>query len=346
MNSEMLPNAPNLDPDAVLEEVQARAQALWPRAASAVGLAEDGAVFRRLRSNHFLEHRRCVLEVKTAAGQRYVLRAVFETENPRPLIRELERQRKAAQSLKSVPGVSAPELLWQHPQHPYALMDFAQGDTANRTLAMTDYGFGAREDVLRRLGHAVAELHRVSDTGIRQFWPKPFLKRVSDRALAVRQGRLRLPKPNRFLALCAHLHRAARLARGTEFRSALAHGDLHLRNIIMSDTEVSFIDFLNHDAIFPQRDIADIWLANCPEHLASDGAIPGFGLVAQADWAAFEEGYGTRLTDDPVFRFLFAWRLFRFWVSLGRKQPDLSRTSMKAASAVRGLDSFLADEAD
>lgn len=342
----MRPNAPSLDPDAGLEEVQARTQALWPRAAYAAGLAEEGAVFRRLRSNRLLEHRRCVLEVKTATGERYVLRADFETANPRPLIRELERQRKAAQSLKSVPGVSAPDLLWQDPQHPYAVMDFAKGDTAYRTLAMTDYGFGVREEVLRRIGQAVAELHRVSDTGVRPFWPKPFLKMVSDRAGAVREGRLRLPKPNRFLALCAHLHRAARLARGVEFCSALAHGDLHLRNIIMSDTEVSFIDFFNHDAIFPQRDIADIWLANCPEHLASEDNSPGFGMVAQADWAAFEAGYGTRLTDDPVFRFLFAWRLFRFWVSLGRKLPERQWTSPAAVSAVRVLDTLLADETD
>ena len=113
----------------------------------------------------------------------------------------------------------------------------------------------------------------------------------------------------------------------------------------MSERGVSFIDFLNHNAIFPQRDIADIWLANCPEHLASDGNTPGFGLVAQADWVAFEEGYGASLTDDPVFRFLFAWRLFRFWVSLGRKLPELQRNSQTAVSVVRVLDALLEDEA-
>ena len=206
----MRPKAPNLDPDTVREEVQARTQALWPCAAEAAGLAEEGAVFRRLGSNRLLEHRRCVLEVKTVDGQSFVLRADFDRVNPRALNRQLERQSKAAQSLRPVPGVSAPEMLWKDPQHPYALMAFVQGDTAYRTLALTDYGFGAREDVLRRIGKAVGELHRVSDAGVRQFWPKPFLKMVSNRALEVREGQLWLPKPNRFLGLCAHLHRAAR----------------------------------------------------------------------------------------------------------------------------------------
>ncbi|MDC0658847.1 aminoglycoside phosphotransferase family protein [Leisingera sp. SS27] len=346
MNSERPPTVAG-DGFAASDEVQARTQALWPQAAAAAGLPEAGAKFRRMQSNRRLQQSRCVLEIATAAGQRFVLRADFQSDNPLRRVRDLERHGQVARQLKSVPGVSVPEVLWQDPEHPYVLMEFVPGETAYRALALTDYGFGARADVLRRIGGAVAELHRVSDAGQKQFWPKPFLKSVSDRAQAVREGQLQLPKPNRFLGLCAHLHRAARRARGCEFRSAVAHGDLHLRNIILSDQEVSFIDFLNHKAVFPQRDLADIWLANCLEHLAAEDSVPGFGLVAQADWAAFEEGYGAGLTGDPVFRFFFAWRLFRLWLSLGAKPPEERvKTQMVAVWSVRVLDALLADEAD
>ncbi|WP_375698501.1 phosphotransferase [Pseudophaeobacter sp. TrK17] len=60
----------------------------------------------------------------------------------------------------------------------------------------------------------------------------------------------------------------------------MEHGDLHLRNILISDETTSFIDFSNQKGIFPQRDLASIWLANCPDHLAQDGQAPGYGLVA------------------------------------------------------------------
>ncbi|OBY27848.1 aminoglycoside phosphotransferase family protein [Leisingera sp. JC1] len=347
MNSERPPATPDRDPDAVLAEVQTRTQALWPQAAAAAGLPEEGAKFRRLLSNRRLEHSRCVLEVNTADRQRFVLRADFGAENPERLAKVLECHRQAARKLEPVPGVSVPGLLWQDPQKPFVLMEFVPGETAYRSLALTDYGFGDRADILNRIGRAVAELHRVSGAGQKQFWPKPFLMTVSDQAEAVRQGRLQLPKPNRFLGLCAHLHRAARRARGCEFRSAVAHGDLHLRNIILSDHDVSFIDFLNHKAVSPQRDIASIWLSNCPEHLAAEDSVPGFGLVAQADWAAFEEGYGAGLTGDPVFRFFFAWRLFRLWLSLGGKPPEERvKTQMVADWSARVLDALLADEAD
>ncbi|MBY6068541.1 aminoglycoside phosphotransferase family protein [Leisingera aquaemixtae] len=346
MNSERPPAAASGDAYAAMNLVQARTQALWPRIASETGLPETRAVFRRMQVNRRLEHRRCVLEVGIEDGRKFVLRADFEDTNPLRLNRFVDRQQRAAASLKPVPGVSSPAVLWRDPDRPFVLMEFVPGDTAFRELALTDCGLGARSQVLQRIGNAVAEFHKVSGVGDRQFWPKPFLTKVSNRAQAVREGRLPIPKPNRFLGLCAHLHRTGRRARGHAFRGALEHGDLHLRNILMSDAGICFIDFSNHDGVFPQRDIADIWLSNCPDHLASDGRTPGFGLVAQADWEAFEEGYGEELVNDPIFQFFFAWRLFRLWSSLGRKPPEQHlKTARVAASAVRVLDALLADEA-
>lgn len=300
-----------------------------------------------MQVNRRLEHRRCVLEVRTAGGQSFVLRADFEEANPHRLTRFLDRHQAAIDSLKPVLGVSVPALLWRDTQNPFVLMEFVRGDTAHRELAVTDYGVGDRGSILRRIGHAVAELHRVSSAGERQFWPKPFLTQVSSQAQAVRDGRLPVPKPNRFLGLCAYLHRAGRRARGHSFRAAVEHGDLHLRNILISETAVSFIDFSNHDGIFPQRDLANIWLANCPDHLAAEGRTPGFGLVAQADWEAFEDGYGADLVNDPVFRFFYALRLFKCWVGLRRKPPGQQlKSAQVAAKAVQVLEALLAGEDD
>lgn len=346
MKSERPPTAAE-ENFAAFDEVLARTQALWPLAAAETGLPEAGAVFRRMQVNRRLQHRRCVLEVRTTDGQRFALRADFGEENPIRLNRFLDRHQAAADSLKPVKGVSVPALLWRDPHRALALMEFVPGDTAFRELAMTEYGFGDRGRLLRRIGHAVAELHRVSDAGSRQFWPKPFLKQVSEKAQAVREGRISVPKPNRFLGLCAHLHRSGRRARAQAFRGALEHGDLHLRNILIQETEVSFIDFSNRKGIYPQRDLADIWLANCPDHLAAEGRTPGFGLVAKADWEAFEEGYGADLRQDPIFRFFFAWRLFRLWGNLGQKPPEQQqKTALVAVSAARILDALLADEAE
>jgi aminoglycoside phosphotransferase (APT) family kinase protein len=306
------------------DQIQARAEALWPQIAAELGVPVADASFRRLPVNSSRQHWRSVLEIKLPQGERFVLRADFDGCPPSPFAAILARHRAAVAGLKSEPGVSAPAILWQDREHPYYLMEFASGDTALRALHATEYGLGDRAAVLQNIGQAVAALHRVSGVGRRQFWPKPFLTRISERARAVRSGQVELPKPHKFLGLCALLHRLGRAARGQDFDAALEHGDLHLRNILLCEDTTCFIDFANHRGIFPQRDLATLWLANCPDHLAQEGRAPGYGLVAQADWAAFQQGYGRDLENDPVFRFFFARRLFKSWVMLAQKprSPD------------------------
>lgn len=329
-----------------VDAVRARAKAVWPRIASDLGLAAEGARFRQLMVNSRYQHVRSVQMVQTATGQRYVLRAVFDEINAAKQLKSLDRHQQASERLRAVPGVSSPSILWRDRDSGVVLMEFAEGDTAYRALSLSDYGLAERAEVLRRIGHAVAALHRVSDVGDQRFWPKPFLKQVSTRAEAVRAGQFHVPKPKKFLGLCALLHRAGRAARGQVFRGAIEHGDLHLRNIMMSDTDVSFIDYSSQKGIYPYRDIADIWISNCPDHLAPDGCQPGFGGIASADWAAFEDGYGMRLTVDPLFRFFFTWRLFKLWSALAaRPSYQHRRTADALAGALRVLDALLEDGA-
>ncbi|WP_260101185.1 phosphotransferase family protein [Phaeobacter inhibens] len=345
MNSEMPPIVTAREYQAAIDAVQAHARAFWPRIASDLGLAAEGARFRQLLVNSRYQHVRSVQEVKTATGQRYVLRAAFDETNAAGQFKSLDRHQQASARLSAVPGVSSPSILWRDRDSVVVLMEFAEGDTAYRALSLSEYGFGDRAEVLRRIGHAVAALHRVSDVGEQRFWPKSFLKQVSTQAEAVRAGQFHVLKPKRFLGLCALLHRAGRSARGQVFRGAVEHGDLHLRNVMMSDTDVSFIDYSNHKGIFPHRDIANIWLSNCPDHLAANGRQPGFGGVASADWVAFEDGYGMRLTADPLFRFFFIWRLFKLWSALAARPSDQHRrTTDVVAGAQNVLDALL--EAD
>lgn len=334
-----------------IDAVQARMQALWPQIASDLGIATQKTRFRRLQVNRRKENHRGVMLVTVPdgscpTGTQYVLRADFDRARSDRFSRILERHRAAAAALRSVPGVAVPDILWQDPQAPIFLMEHAEGDTAYRTLAATEYGIGDRDDVLRRIGAAVASLHQVSRIkNDRLFWPKPHLQRISDCAQAVRAGQIQLPRPKKFLGLCALLHRAARLARQAPYSVVVEHGDLHFRNILVSDKCVSFIDFSNHRGTYAHRDLATLWLANCPDHLAQDGGEPGFGLVARQDWAAFQDGYGADLVNDPVFRFFFAQRLFNSWLQLADAvRPHRAQATRAIEAHVQVFEALLADE--
>ncbi|MBT8153330.1 phosphotransferase [Epibacterium ulvae] len=246
-------------------------------------------------------------------GTELVLRADFGEDRIDRFQRIVNRHRAAAQGVEAVAGVNVPKIIWQHPTRHFTVMEFAPGETAFRELDLSDFGLANRAQTLQRIGQAVAELHACSKTEQREFWPKHNLNRVADRARDVRSGVLGMRKKAKFLGLCAYLHRAGRRARGVSFAGAIEHGDLHLRNILMTEDTVSFIDFANDRNAVPQNDIANLWLANCPDHLAQAGQKVGYGQVAEADWAAFFSGYGQDFRLDPVFQFCFAMRLFSVW---------------------------------
>lgn len=321
--------------EAEIAAAAAQCRALWPEAAQALDLPAEGVRFRQLRTNSRLAHRRAVFAVTVPQRGAFVLRADFAQEEKSRLISFLDRHRRAADAVAEVEGVNVPRILWQQADSANVVMEFVEGATVFQELSLAEYGVASRDDVLTRVGRSVAALHNSDSAGTRRFWPKVFLERVGRHAQAVRSGKLDLPRPKRFLGLCAYLHRAGRQARGQAFQGALEHGDLHFRNILIAPEAVSFIDFSNSDAVFFQRDLANLWLANCPDHLATSARDVGFGAVAAADWAAFEAGYGTGFTKDPVFRFFFAFRVFTLWVRQGERPRDEME---KAKRVVQGLN--------
>ncbi len=327
------------------DAIQARTEAFWPKIASDLGLDGTDVRFWRMKVNSRFEDRRCVLGVKLTDGRVVILRADFEEERMNRFARIVDHHRAAAQGLKDVVGVSVPQILWQDAKHCFIAMEFAPGETAFRELELCDFGLGDRAQTMERIGDAVAKLHNCSSTQRRQFWPKHNLERVAQRAQAVRSGVRPIRKKAKFLGLCAYLHRAGRRARGVSFEGAIEHGDMHLRNILVTEDTVSFIDFANHANSVPQNDIANLWLANCPDHLAQPGMDVGYGRIAQADLTAFAKGYGRDVSIDPVFQFCFAMRLFKVWQRLPTPGEQMDqRAQAMAVGLVSVFDNLIENE--
>lgn len=319
-----MPNTvPNRSPafhrEEPIAEVERRAVALWPRIANDVGLPVENVAFNMMLVNSSRRDRRAVIGVKTEDGQKFVLRTEFATINIKGHMGNLEQHRKAARALCDVSGVNVPNILWQDEVYPYALFEFAPGETAQRELTFADYGLTDRARLLRRIGCAVRALHEHGAVSEQRFWPKAQLRDVEESAARLRAGDIEVHKPKRFLGLCAMLHRFARSARGEIFHKVAQHGDLHFRNILVTEDLVSFVDFSRSGAASRHVDLVKLWQAKMPENLVQLGRKQDFGCVAAADWQAFEEGYGRDLTNDPVFQFTFLFRLYLIW----RKLPPL-----------------------
>ncbi len=331
--------------DTEIAAAAARAMAMWPQIAHDAGLPPEGVSFQTLPVLRSFADQRSVQVVTVEDGRKFVLRAEFSGDNQKKVLADLVQQDIVAKALSDVPGVSAPQFLWRDPDRPIVLMEFAQGEVAFRELRHADLGLVRRDEVWQRIGMAVAKLHEVSHVKPKQFWPKPLLARVSDRAEAVRSGALDMPRSNRFLGLCSYLHRAGRRAKGLPFEGAVEHGDLHLHNIILSEDTVCFIDFSNHRNLYPQRDLANLWVTAVANEQQGQPEAGGFGLIRPGDMAAFERGYGAQLIGDPIYEFFHALRLFNVWRSFGKiGRPNSEKGRRKLDLIVGILDSLIAAE--
>lgn len=323
------------------DSMQRKTEALWPQIARDLGYVESVDKVRPMTVNSKFIDSRCVLALTLSSGEELVLRADYAEDRVDRFHNIIARHRSATDGLKHVDGVSVPKILWQHPTRHFMLMQYAKGETAFRELDLCDLGLGDRAGILERVGRAVSALHLCSATQERKFWPKHHLNRVAARAQEVRSGDAPIRKQPKFLGLCAYLHRAGRRVRGASFQGAIEHGDLHFRNILIDDACVSFIDFANFQNSVPQNDIANLWLANCPDHLVSPGEPEGYGRVAEADWQAFLYGYGRDVRTDPVFQFCYAMRLFQTWHRLPAPTEKLSTRGEEMVNGVVSVADWL-----
>ncbi len=344
MSTDISPDSAPLSP---WEEVQATTQTYWPGIASDLELPVEGVKFQRLGVNLFADHQRCVLLVSLPDQRRYVLRAEFSGVRAAREQRVLQRMRRDAEALKAAAGVMVPEILWQHESEAIVLMELCPGTTMHQELTYCDLGLGNRAKVVERVGAALYQLHQASGFEEQQFWPRVHLDQVRAKAEDLRSQSCEIRRQPKFLGLSAYLHRAGRRARGLSYQSALEHGDLHMYNVLISDEQISFIDFNNTHARMPYHDIARMWLQNCPDHLAPRGTEEGLGAVAAEDWDAFSRGYGVDLQNDPVFQFCFALRIWRQWQAL--PEPDEAFPTAeqeKEKGLLRAFNWLIAHEVD
>ncbi len=329
------------------QDAQRRAEALWPQIAQDMDWPVEGVTFRRMTVNSAAENHRCVLLVHVPEHADVVLRADFKTTGYEYFRQVVQRMRSLATNIGEVPDCTIPQVLWQHCERRFVVMELCGGSTLYEELNYCDLGFGDRSATLQRAGRAVRALHDASPREMQQFWPKQCMSTVAERAALVRSGELEIRRQPKFLGLCAYLHRRAREVRGCNFMSAYEHGDLHMRNILVSEETVSFIDFANTRSQNPLRDLAYLWLANCPDHLARGDQRSGFGGVAADDWDAFSKGYGVDLIKDPLFRFCFAYELWTIWQRLpAPDQIPSGSEKRREAGILKVFNALLEGETD
>ncbi|WP_372570489.1 aminoglycoside phosphotransferase family protein [Ruegeria jejuensis] len=317
--------------------------ALWRDVAAEIGWPARPVSMRSLK----LDSSRSVAVVKVTGpdAKALVLKGEFGRFRPDRLARDLEALDRARTILAPFPDLAVPEIVWRDPARGVSIQSFVPGDSGRKALSWARFGLGDRSAILRWCGRYAAALHRGGMDQVGGFRPGRFLGGLSERAAKVRQGALAMPKPKRFLGLCAYLHRAGRRCRSAPAQLCRTHGDFHLLNLIVADDRLTAIDFRSRRQGYGYGDLARFWLNAGESFDPQDHEALGFAGLPLADLQALEEGYGHRAHENPVFVFLFAHQMYAEWSKLartgGKLRPDQRQQLIRLTAR---LDALLAAE--
>lgn len=306
------------------EALAAMAPEIWAEVAGRVGWPASGCHVHSLKLYCSPVSVRGVFRVTHPDGRFVVLKLDLLPQAPERFRRQIENTRRAGWALARFPQFGVPDILWSDAGRGVTVQSFIPGDTGRRALAWADYGIGARDDLLRRIGQYAGALHRSTAEASIGFSARHYLRGVRGRAAALRAAQLALPRPKRFLGLCAYLHRAARRCSGAELAICQTHGDFHLLNLIVSDASITAIDFSFRPPAPALRDLSRFWLSSGGAFDLTDGQQAGLAGLPAQDLAAFEDGYGRLLTADPAFPFFLAYQIYLEWSKFAARPAGLT----------------------
>ncbi|MHA6324491.1 phosphotransferase family protein [Roseivivax sp. CAU 1753] len=281
----------------------------WARLADEAGLAPDGWHATPVSRRDDPARARAVWRV-TRGAEVLALKQVRRPRDEAAFLSDIAAQLDASRRFAGFPEILAVDSAAQS-----VLMTFADGATLYDALAAPDADHGA---ILAAAGRWVAALHRAGFDERRNFQPKYSVRHLGRLFDEVRSAARAAPP--RSVVWCDAVAALCAMAPDFERRetvSALGHGDLNLRNLLVADTGVTGLDPRSVTAVPVGHDIARLAVHYgaliAPPDAAPD---PATGALPGVDLSGFFRGYDLVGPDDPSVGFLCRMRVLIDWQTL------------------------------
>ncbi|MEI4485422.1 phosphotransferase [Frigidibacter sp. MR17.14] len=300
----------------------------WPALAEAAGLPPEVDGLRVLVHRDQPGVRRAVLAL-VAGGQEVILKHAAEPWQPE----HFDGCLAAMQGARAAMQGGAPRLLARLPGGQAALIARAPGRSLEELMEAA-----ADPQEMRRLFRRGAEwlghYQRATIGPPTAFDPSGMIARHARLREDIRQGRLALPEPARFLALSEAFAAEAGAVAGREVARAAAHGDLHPGNLLLDPPHATVaIDFNPVRLAWVGHDLADYLLAFLTRFLRP-GQQPEGGWLPAPERRAFALGHGSDPFDDPVLEPLLLAAIARKWVRLASGDGQIAGSRAERLAAL------------
>ena len=226
--------------------------------------------------------------------------------------RSLSGHQKALENL----GPSAvPEILSIHPETRSLIMRHICVRTAQDMLGLAELGLAKSDEILEACGQWIGRFHRSTLQEPRPIDPKVMVRWAAQMQAEVMDRSHEVPRRDLFLACATQIPAMADAVTGEMTPIAVAHGDMHLRNLLITETGAVGLDFEGVRTVTTGHDLAK-FLVRYHGSFDADPNTPALD--------AFWRGYGADLHEDsqPALSYILPIRLLGDWRDIPKRRED------------------------
>lgn len=210
---------------------------------------------------------------------------------------------------------AVPEILSVDEATRSMVLPHIQGQSAQQMLELAELGLTDAQKIMRSCGTWLGQFHRATQSERRKINPTSMVNWLGTMRSRVETRAIDVPRRDLFLACAEQIPALAEDARGAPSLAAVTHGDMHLRNLLITDHGAVGIDFGPTREVNIGHDLSKL-LARYHGWFDPD---PNCAPV-QAFW----QGYGTDLAAlaRPAVSYLLPIQLLKDWCDIPKRRED------------------------
>lgn len=269
---------------------------------------------------------RIVMLAEHRGGERLTFKVQLRPQNPETFQDEFDHQKEVATIFPRSAAYSVARPVFVLPEHQCALFEYVEGDILRDRMHLAIRDKVAQADLLKRAGCWLDALHRTRTAERRVLNSGHILNRFAKIRDEISSGQIDVPAKKLFLQGVSHLEIIARQNVGRETLACIRHGDLHMGNVIVSDTHVGGIDFSPKGTALVGYDISRL-LFDYTRRIRNVDDIPRGHIVPPDALEAFFDGYKLVDANDSSVRMLLFAQILQAWLLIPKDPKE--RTNAK-----------------
>jgi len=319
-----------------LTELERSAEQGWASLLAQADLPQQGWSLKQLSKRDDGDSARIAYRATHADGFCYTYKHQLRPQKSETFQRQFDSHKAVFETFPGSSEHQVPKPIWMDAETQSCLFSYLDGEPLAEPMLRAMGDLPTQMGLLKRAGEWLDTFHRAHVDERRIFQPKYTLRHLREFRAEIEAGRREVPAKRLFLNGIAHMEAIAPQFEGRQTVSCLQHGDLHMRNLIVSEGSISGIDFGKLHAAPVGHDIAKL-LLDYTRFMRPAQDIAVGHVVPQDAIEAFFDGYKLTGPDDPSVGFLLFSSLMSELKLVPKRRQDRTHGKQRFLEQLRPI---------